>query len=106
MGCASTAVHRANQAGLSEQTIRAFGSHHSRRLRSERGISQERLAADAEVDRAYVSEIERKQGNATLDLMDRLAAVLNVPLVEFFQQPETGAKRPKPLKTGRPRGKA
>ncbi len=72
-----------------------------RRLRSERGISQERLAADAEVDRAYVSELERKKGNATVDLLDRLAMVLDAPLVEFFRVPKPGEKRPKPLKGGR-----
>lgn len=73
-----------------------------RRIRTEREISQERLAADAEVDRAYVSELERKRGNATVDLLDRLAAALGVGLAEFFQEPEAGAKRPKPLRSGRP----
>lgn len=72
-----------------------------RRLRSERGVSQERLAADSEVDRAYVSELERKRGNATVDLLDRLAAVLDVPLLEFFREPEPGARKPKPLPVGR-----
>lgn len=82
---------------------RALLAWNLRRLRSERGISQERLAADAEVDRAYVSELERKKGNATVDLLDRLAAVIEVPLAEFFQEPEKGAKRPKPLESGRPK---
>lgn len=81
---------------------RALFAWNLRRLRSERDISQERLAADAEIDRAYVSELERKRGNATLDLLDKVAAVLGVPLSEFFREPEAGAKRPKPLKSGRP----
>ena len=51
---------------------------------------------------AYVSELERKRGNATLDLLDKLAAVLGVPLSEFFREPEAGAKKPKPLPSGRP----
>lgn len=72
-----------------------------KRLRSERGISQETLAADAEVSRAHMSELERKNASATVDLLDRLAAVLEVPLVEFFKEPERGAQRPKPLPVGR-----
>jgi transcriptional regulator with XRE-family HTH domain len=81
---------------------RALLAWNLRRLRSEREISQERLAADAEVDRAYVSELERKRGNPTVDLLDKLAATLQVPLSEFFREPEVGAKRPKPLRSGRP----
>jgi transcriptional regulator with XRE-family HTH domain len=82
---------------------RAIFAWNLRRLRLERGISQERLAADAEVDRAYVSELENKRGNATLDLMDRLADVLNASLSDFFQEPKPREKLPKPLKTGRAR---
>jgi transcriptional regulator with XRE-family HTH domain len=82
---------------------RALLAWNLRRLRSERGISQERLAADAEVDRAYVSELERKKGNATVDMLDKLAPVLEVSLAEFFREPETGAPRPKTLPSGRPK---
>ena len=57
------------------------------------------MAADSEVDRAYVSEIERRRGNATIDLLDRLAVVLEVPLIEFFREPD--GKKPKPLPVGR-----
>ena len=81
---------------------RALFAWNLRRLRSERGISQERLAADSEVDRAYVSEIERRRGNPTVDLLDKLAAALDVPIAEFFREPEPGAKRPKSLPGGRP----
>lgn len=72
-----------------------------RRLRTERGISQETLAADAGVSRAHMSELERKNASATVDLLDRLAVVLEVPLVEFFKEPDAGAKKPKPLPVGR-----
>lgn len=72
-----------------------------RRLRAERGVSQERLAADSGIDRAYVSEIEREQGNASLDLLDRLAATLNVTIAEFFTVPDEGAEAPKSLPAGR-----
>ena len=80
---------------------RALLAWNLRRLRSVRGVSQERLAADSGIDRAYLSELEREQGNATLDLLDRLAAVLNVELASFFEVPEVGEPRPKALPSGR-----
>lgn len=72
-----------------------------RRLRAERGVSQERLAADAAVDRSYVSDLERATENSSVDLLDRLAAVLECGIEEFFVIPPEGAERPKALKSGR-----
>jgi transcriptional regulator with XRE-family HTH domain len=43
-----------------------------------------------------VSEIEREQGNPTVDLLDRLAAVLGVAIAEFFVEPPAGGKPPEP----------
>jgi transcriptional regulator with XRE-family HTH domain len=80
---------------------RALLAWNLRRLRSEKGVSQERLAADSGIDRAYVSELEREQGNATIDLLDRLASVLNVGLASFFEVPAPGVARPKALPSGR-----
>ena len=72
-----------------------------RRLRLERGFSQEVLAADAGVSRAHMSEIERRQASATIDLLDRLAMALGVELSEFFVRPGPGAKKVKALPVGR-----
>jgi transcriptional regulator with XRE-family HTH domain len=84
---------------------RAVFAWNLRRLRLEREISQEDLAHAAYVDRAYISELERKRGNATLDLIDKLSAVLKVQVSEFFLEPQAGV-RLKPLKTGRPARKS
>lgn len=80
---------------------RALVAFNLRRLRTERGISQERLAADAGVDRAYVSELEREFGNASVDLLDRLAAVLNVAVGEFLKAQPNEYDAIKPLRAGR-----
>lgn len=72
-----------------------------RSLRTDRGLSQERLAADAGVDRAWVSELERGQGNTSIDLLDRIAAALGVPIADLFREPEPGAEPPQPLPGGR-----
>lgn len=74
-----------------------------RRLRVERGLSQERLAADTSIDPPYVGGIERRTENPTIDLVDRLAKGLSVGIGELFVVPEPGAEPPKPLRGGRRR---
>jgi hypothetical protein len=60
---------------------RALVAWNLRRLRVKRGVSQEWLAYDAEVDRSYVGGLERQAENP-----NRLAATLEVPLTEFVQE--------------------
>ncbi|WP_316186544.1 MULTISPECIES: helix-turn-helix transcriptional regulator [unclassified Bradyrhizobium] len=55
-----------------------------RRIRHDRGISQEDLAYEAGVDRAYVSRIERAVTYVGLEIIGKFAEVLNVDPVEFF----------------------
>ena len=66
-----------------------------------KGLSQERLAYDSDVDRAYVGGLERQEENPTVDVMERLAKTLQVPLSQFFKMPKSSAKPPKPLRGGR-----
>jgi transcriptional regulator with XRE-family HTH domain len=66
-----------------------------------RGLSQERLAFDAGVDRSYVGGLERQEENPTVDILDRLARTLSVPISELFVEPAKGSAAPKPLKSGR-----
>jgi len=74
-----------------------------RRIRVRRGLSQERLAFDAGVDRSYVGGLEREEENPTVDILDRLAWTLSVPISDFFSEPAKGSTRPRPLKSGRRR---
>jgi transcriptional regulator with XRE-family HTH domain len=80
---------------------RALVAWNLRRIRVARGISQERLAFDTGVDRAYVGGLERKAENPTIDLLDRLAARLEVTISDFFIRPEEGDAPPEPLPSGR-----
>ena len=75
----------------------------TRRVRVSRGISSEALAANAGVDRAYVSRIERAVANATVDVLERIARVLEVEMAELFAVPGPHEERPKPLGGGRRR---
>ena len=72
-----------------------------RRVRVLRGISQERLAADAAVDRAYLGGLERQTENPTVDLIDRIAGALAIPFDELFARPAEGEPLPLPLRSGR-----
>lgn len=49
-----------------------------RRLRKEKGWSQERYAFEADVHRTYVSEIERAVRNPTATMIEKLARPLGV----------------------------
>lgn len=74
-----------------------------RRLRVAKGISQERLALEAGIDRAYVGRVERAKENVTVATLDALAVVLGVPVAELFSAfDETQLPAPS-LKAGRKR---
>lgn len=48
-----------------------------KRLRKERGWSQEALADEAGLDRTYISGIERIVRNPTITVIDKIAVALN-----------------------------
>ncbi|WP_158809287.1 helix-turn-helix domain-containing protein [Beijerinckia sp. L45] len=75
-----------------------------RRIRIERALSQESLAVDADVDRTYVSGLERSEFNPSVDLLDRLASALSVDISDLFLIPDAEAAEPEPLKRGRKPG--
>ena len=80
---------------------RALVAWNLRRIRVEKGLSQEKLAFDTGIDRAYLGGLERKEQNPTVDLLDRLAEKLGVALGDFFTEPPSGSIPPKPLKSSR-----
>ncbi|MEX1199431.1 MAG: helix-turn-helix transcriptional regulator [Methylophaga sp.] len=51
-----------------------------RALRTEKALSQEKLALLAELDRTYISGVERGQRNISLVNLQRIALALNIPL--------------------------
>ena len=55
-----------------------------RRIRVAKGIAQERLAFDSGVDRSYLGGMERGEENPTVDVLDRVAATLAVPVAELL----------------------
>lgn len=58
-----------------------------RKARHLRGFSQEELAHLAELDRTYISALERSVYAASLDTLERLARALEVDPSELLRQP-------------------
>lgn len=56
-----------------------------RRLRIERGLTQEQLAFEAGIDLTYEGGIERGKRNPSLMVMVRMAEALGVPPSEFLK---------------------
>ncbi|OAH36490.1 XRE family transcriptional regulator [Methylorubrum populi] len=49
-----------------------------RKLRAQKKLSQESLAALADINRNYVGMLEREQFSATIDIIEKLADALDV----------------------------
>ena len=54
------------------------------------GWSQERLAFECELDRTYVSAVERSRWNVSLSNIERLARALEAPIWELLRPPQSG----------------
>jgi len=64
-----------------------------RTLRAQKQLSQERLALDADVDRTYVSQIERAIGNPSLLVLCKLGLVLETDIAELIGRESSPRRR-------------
>jgi transcriptional regulator with XRE-family HTH domain len=76
--------------------LRQLFATNLRRLRHTKKLSQEQLAHDAGVDRAYLSRVERAVTYVGLEIIEKLATILDVDPVEFFRRPIRPGSRRKP----------
>lgn len=60
-----------------------FGSR-LRMLRLERGLSQESLALNADLDRTYLPSIERGERNVSIRVVEKLAKALGIREKDLF----------------------
>ena len=58
-----------------------------RRLRHAKGLSQDDLAYEAEISRSYLSQLEKGAFYASLKIIGKLAAVLDVEPAELLKLP-------------------
>lgn len=75
------------------ETLRQHLAINIKAFRREHEISQERLSLEAEVDRSYVSQIERSLGNPSLLVLAALANVLGRDVGELLSPPQPRQRR-------------
>ena len=68
----------------SENILKGFGQN-LKDIRATKNLSQEKLAHIADLDRTYISGVERGVRNISLINIIRLAKALEVPPSELFQ---------------------
>jgi transcriptional regulator with XRE-family HTH domain len=66
------------------QNIRKVFGQRVRKLRKQRGISQEKLAHKVGVHRTYMGFIERGERNPTLTNIEKIAKVLRVSIRDLL----------------------
>ncbi|CAG7588539.1 helix-turn-helix domain-containing protein [Peptoniphilus senegalensis] len=54
-------------------------------LRTEIGISQEKLALKAEIDRTYLAGVENGKRNLSIKSLEKIINALNVSFHDFFE---------------------
>jgi transcriptional regulator with XRE-family HTH domain len=57
-----------------------------RKLRKDRGISQEELAFDSGLHRTYISGVERGTRNPTVLVLQQIAQALKVPATKLLDE--------------------
>ncbi len=67
-----------------DKTLIALGSA-IRHARIKENLSQETLAAEAELDRSYVGGVERGEHNVTIMNLKKIADALNIKLTKLLE---------------------
>jgi transcriptional regulator with XRE-family HTH domain len=57
-----------------------------RRIRRDRGLSQEELASRVSINRNYVGMIERQENSPTVAMLERIAKALKIDPVRLFEE--------------------
>ena len=72
-----------------EELARKFGAL-VRQLRSQKGLSQERLGELSGLHRNYVGAVERAERTPSIVVADKMARSLGTTLAELFEELERG----------------
>ena len=68
--------------------IRERLAFNMKRLRKEKGLSQEQFAFEAGIHRTYISDLERGARNPTITVIQKIAESLSVMEGELFLYPD------------------
>lgn len=67
-------------------SIKKYFGDRVRLYRSQIGLSQEQLAEKAGLHRTHIGQIERGEGNPTLENICKIACALNISVNELFEK--------------------
>ena len=70
------------------ENLREILAYNIQFLRASKGWSQERLANECELDRTYVSAVERCRWNVSLSNIEKLANALSCPAWQLLKYPD------------------
>lgn len=79
--------------GRDYERVRKQLAHNMRELRRQQELSQEQLALITEIDRTYVSQLEREARNPSLLVLCRIASTLGVDVVDLLLPTGPSQKR-------------
>ena len=68
------------------QTLNETFGRVIKQLRESRGLSQQELADYADLDRSYISDMERGRYNPTLQTIYKLTEILKIKPHELFEE--------------------
>ncbi len=71
-----------------EKSLRGIVAYNIRLLRSQSGLSQEELAFRCELDRTYISAVERCVWNVALSNIEKIAEALDVEPWQLLLPPK------------------
>jgi transcriptional regulator with XRE-family HTH domain len=80
--------------------IREVFARNLRRYRRAARLSQEELAHRSDIDRTYISSLERSVYAASIDVVDRLAAALEIQAADLLVRPPSARARKAPVLDG------
>jgi len=80
--------------------IREVFARNLRRYRRAAMLSQEELAHRSDIDRTYISSLERSVYAASIDVVDRLAAALEIQAADLLVRPPSARVRKAPALDG------
>ena len=55
-------------------------------LRKAKNLSQQQFAYEAEIERSYLSHLEKGRKNISVDMLVKITTALNISLKDFFKQ--------------------
>lgn len=77
-----------------DQAARKLLAKNVRRLRKERGLTQEKLSLETGIMQSHISEIESGKRNATVDVIGTIACALGVKIALLFDESNLERRAP------------